>query len=809
MTEGIPKTIADLPTSKARYIGERVPRVEDPMLVSGRAEFIDNAALPGMLHGAILRSPFAHARIVRIDTSRARALPGVFAVVTGEDARATTAPLGTIPDGWGVHCLAVDKARFVGEPVAAVAATSRALAEDALEQIDVEYEPLPAVVDAFEAVKPGAPLLLEEKGSNVVLHKQFRWGDVDAAFRDADHVVREKFRWNRLGANPMETFGVIAQWDPSEATLTCRGSYQTQGYMALGISAVLQIPAHKVRVISHPHGGSFGGKGGMRGTCIAAMLSRQADGRPVKWIEDRMEYLVGGAGQAWDRHYEAALAVGSDGRFTGLHVTLLDDLGGTPEGAGAISAAKPLASFTGCYTIPVAAYDLTLVLTNKLPTGPYRGMGPPPHNWVLEHLVDAAARELGIDPGEIRRRNFIAKDRFPYEIATGNEYDSGDYEAALDRVLEMSDYRRLREEQAQARAEGRLVGIGLVSTIEPGVFDWNAYAIVGVPMTGVPEGATVSIDLFGKIVVKVGFSLEGQGQYTVAAQLLADYFGVELGDVRVVAQDSLSAPPHFGPGGSRLGVALTGAVLGAAERVKAKLVRAAANLLQADPGVVVLRDGRLEVPGVAGAEMTVAQVAAVMLTRSDLLPPDLEPSPEATCVWTAPGRTPADADGRAKSYLTAANACHIVRVEIDAETGQVAIDGYWIADDCGVRLNPANVEGMIQGGVAQGIGAALLEEYVYDADGQPLTSTFADYLLPTIFDVPIPETAAIVTPSPFTPLGAKGVGEGAMHTTPAAVLCAINDALAPLGVQATETPASPHRLWKLLEGARSHAKSNR
>jgi len=275
-----------------------------------------------------------------------------------------------------------------------------------------------------------------------------------------------------------------------------------------------------------------------------------------------------------------------------------------------------------------------------------------------------------------------------------------------------------------------------------------------------------------------------------------------MDDVRVVAQDSLAAPPHFGPGGSRLGVALTGALLGAAGRVKAKLVRTAAHLMQADPSAVELMDGKLRIQGVAGAEMPVAQVAAVMLTRSDLLPPDLEPSPEATYVWTAPGRTPADENGRAKSYLTAANACHLVRVEIDPETGQVTIDGYWIADDCGVRLNPANVEGMIQGGLAQGVGAALLEEYVFDEEGQALTSTFMDYLIPTISDVPIPETAAIVTPSPFTPLGAKGVGEGAIHTTPAAILCAINDALAPRGVRATETPASPQRLWKLLQAAK-------
>ena len=334
----IPKTLAGLPTSAPRFVGKPTPRVEDPVLVSGRAEFIDNVAVPGMLHCAILRSPLAHARIARIDTRRAEAMPGVFAVVTGEDALRTTAPLATIPDGWGVHCLAARKVRFVGEPVAAVAAASRYLAEDALEQIDVEYEPLPPVTDAFEAMKPGAPLLLEEKGTNVVFQKKFVWGDVDGAFRAADRVFTERFRWNRLGANPMETFGVIAHWDPVEGALTCRGSYQAQGYMALAVAAVLQMPAHKIRVVSQPHGGSFGGKGGTRGTCIAALLSRKAGGRPVKWIEDRMEYLVGGAGQAWDRHYEASLAAKADGSLLGLRVRLVDDLGGTPEGAGAIGA---------------------------------------------------------------------------------------------------------------------------------------------------------------------------------------------------------------------------------------------------------------------------------------------------------------------------------------------------------------------------------------------------------------------------------------------------------------------------------------
>jgi 3-oxo-Delta1-steroid hydratase/dehydrogenase large subunit len=797
----IPRSLEDLPNRSPRFIGRAVRRVEDPQLVSGRTPFIDDVVLPGMLHAAILRSPLAHARIRSIDTSQAEKLPGVLAVVTGEDARRWSHPAPAVPDGWGTLCLAAEKVCYVGEPVAAVAASSRYVAEDALELIAVDYEPLPAVVDAARALAPESPLVIEEKGTNVMLQRVFEWGDVDAAFRDASHVFTEKFRWHRLGANPLETFGVIAEWDPVAGSLTLRASVQSATHFGLGRAAVLGLPSHKVRVIAHPHGGSFGGKGGTRGTDVTALLSRKSGGRPVKWIEDRTEYLIGGGSQSWDRHYEVSLAVKGDGRVTGLAVELLDDIGASGEGFGAISAAKPLACFTGPYAIPVARYDLTLVATNKLPQSPYRGMGPPPHNCVLEQMMDIAARGLGIDPAELRRRNFIPKDAFPYTIASGNEYDSGDYEAVLDKALALADYPRLREEQARARAEGRCVGIGVVSAIEPGVFDWNAYAILGVQGTGVPEGATVALDIMGKISIRVGFALEGQGQYTLATQLVADYFHVPLEDIQVVPLDTASAPPAFGPGGSRLGVALTGAVLGACERLRAKLVRVAAGLFQMDPGQVDLVDGKLVAKDVPGVEMPLAQVAGTMLARSDLLPPDMDPRPEATHVWTAPGRTQSDEQGRAKSYLTAAQAVHVVRVEVDTETGIVKILDYAVVDDCGTRLNPASVEGQTEGSIAQGVGAALLEEHVYDEEGQILTSSFLDYLLPTIYDVPAMRKDFVVTPSPFTPLGAKGCGEGAMHTTPAAILSALNDALAPLGVRATEIPATPRRLWTLIQGA--------
>ena len=382
------------------------------------------------------------------------------------------------------------------------------------------------------------------------------------------------------------------------------------------------------------------------------------------------------------------------------------------------------------------------------------------------------------------------------------KHDSGNYPAVLDRALTMADYPTLRRQQAEARREGRYVGIGVVSTIEPGVFNWNVYQVLpGMNGAAVPEGASVRIDGSGRVTATVGFPLEGQGQYTFVAQLLADYFAVAPSDISVVAQDTLTAPLHFGPGGSRMAVVLSGAILGAAAILREKLRRVAAHMLAVDPADVDLMDGKLRVRGMPGMEMTVAEVVGTMLAGSDRLPADLDCSPEATYVWVAPDRNPPDEQGRTKSYLTAANACHVVAVEIDPDTGKVQILKYCIADDCGTRLNPATVDGMIQGGLAQGVGAALLEEYVYDTSGQLLTSTLMDYLLPTIHEVPAAEQSALVTPSPFTPLGAKGMGEAAVLTTPAAIMSAINDAMAPIGVRATEVPATPLRLWKLLRAA--------
>ncbi|MBK7170331.1 MAG: xanthine dehydrogenase family protein molybdopterin-binding subunit [Gammaproteobacteria bacterium] len=420
--------LEDIPTRDRRWIGKEMRRLEDPELVTGRTEFIDNLSLAGMLHGAILHSTHAHARIRRIDTRRAEQLAGVSAVITGDDVRRWSHVSSGYPEGTGLYCLATDKVHYVGEPVAAVAASSRYIAEDALELIEVEYEPLEAVVDTLAAMRPDSPRVNETLPSNTVFQRKFTWGEVDQAFAGADHVFRESFRWNRVGANPLATFGCICQWDCLGNAVTVRGSVQSPRLTALAVAGVLGLPSNKVRLISHPRGGSFGGKGNPRAINIICLLSRKAGGAPVKWIEDRIEYLTSGGGQSWDRHYDLELAVMNDGRFSGLRIRLIDDIGASGENYGAIGAGKPLAAFTGCYTIPVASYDVTIVLSNKLSTSAYRGMGPPPHFFVLEQMVDIAARQLAMDPAEIRRRNYIRPEQFPYTIPSGNEYDSGEYE---------------------------------------------------------------------------------------------------------------------------------------------------------------------------------------------------------------------------------------------------------------------------------------------------------------------------------------------------------------------------------------------
>jgi CO/xanthine dehydrogenase Mo-binding subunit len=781
-----------------KLVGQSVKRVEDPLLLTGRAQCIDDLAFPGMLHTAFLRSPHAHARIRSIDVSQALAMPGVEHVLVGDEFRTHAQPLG---QGWQGYAIALDKVRYVGEPLAAVAAISRHVAEDAAERIKVDYEILPAVVDARRAIDRSAPRLYEAQDTNVVHQHTYTYGDPENVLSHAEVVVRGAFRFPRISGNPLETAGCISRFDPVHGEITSWSNAQLAGWTKVGLSAALGVPANRVRVILQPHGGSFGTKMcTLKYLVIAAALSKLCGGRPVKYIEDRLEHLMASGTHALDRQYEAEFGFTRDGRCTAMRIRLLSDVGASCENGAPTMALKPLVCLTSAYRVQHVQYDLTAVVTNKCPEGAYRGYGPPPHTLVIERMMDKAAATLNLDPAEIRRRNFIQPDEFPYKTPTAVEYDSGNYPEVLRVALERSGYDALRQEQQRARDEGRVVGLGVAFGLEPGGFwgfsgpfrDWAT------GKTAAPEAATIHLDATGQLQVDLYHALEGQGQFTFAAQLVADSFGVPLEAVRVVTAEPQTPPPTTGPIGSRQAVTLTFAVLGAADRLREKLTKVAGRLLDATAEDLELRDGAIRVRAVPARSLPLGQIAATMIFRPDLLPPGVDGDPAATYSWHLD--KPLDSD--ASPYLTYANACHVVLLEIDPDTGQVAIRKYVIADDCGTRLNPAIVEGQVQGSLAQAIGAALLEEYVYDDRGQPLVVTFMDYLIPTVFEVPMAEKFAVVTPSPFTPLGAKGSGEGAIHVAPAAIFCALNDALAPLGVELTYASATPERLWRLIRQAR-------
>lgn len=799
-----PKLPSQLPVTQPRYVGHDSPRIEDPLLLTGRVEYGNDIRIPGMAHAAILRSPHAHARIRKLDTSRAEKLAGVAAVLTGEDVKKWSRPVFGVPEGWTGYALAVEKTHWVGEPVAVVAASDRYIAEDALELIEVEYEPLEPVVDAVKAAAGEGPYVLEGKETNLAYDRRFVFGDVEGAFAQADLVAREKFRWYRSSGNPIETCICIAEWNPVTSMLTLRGSHRSPHLILPALVISLGVPSTQVRIIQSPLGGSFGVKTFARYVILLSLMAKKLQGRPVKWTEDRIEHLVGSSTHAWDRHYDCELALKKDGTMTGLKVKLIDDLGAFAEWLAVGMLLKPLLALGSCYHIPNVEYVCKGVLTNKTPQGPLRAFGLPPHYWVLEQLMDMAATELGLDRMEIRRLNFIKKESFPYVSPSGNVYDSGNYEGSLELLREKAGYPELLREQEEARSRGRLVGLSVVSSIEPGLTGPPMLALASPRIftrTASPEGVLVRMDAFGKVIAQVGFPPGGQSQHSFVRQILADYFGMAVEDIQVITVDSLTMQPGTGPISSSMAIALSGAILGAAARLGDKLRRAAGVMLEASPDDVELMDGQLRVRGVPGKALPVPRVAQFMLMRPDLLPEGVDGNPEATYVWNPPDRTIPDERGFGRYSVTAAGAQHLCMVEIDRETGLVKILKYVMVDDCGVRLNPSVVRGMLMGGLAHGVGTALLEEYVYDDKGQILTSSYMDYLMPTIMEVPAAEEHEMCTPSPVAPLGVKGVGEAAVHTTPAAVLCAVNDALQPLGIRITEAPMSPLRIWKTLQGA--------
>jgi 2-furoyl-CoA dehydrogenase large subunit len=786
-------------------VGRPLPLKEDARLVAGRGRFVDDLGRPHMLHAAMLRSPHAHARIVAIDTREAEALPGVLAILTGAEAAARSGPIRPlIPTTAGVpdYCLAVDRARYAGEPVAAVAALDRATAEDALERIRVEYAPLPAVVDPELAIRPEAPLLYPELGTNVVWHDTLTYGAVDEAMARADGVLRERFAIQRYASTPLETFGVVAEYDPGTDVYELWTNDQRPGLTISVVAAALGVPQSRVRLACPDIGGAFGNKRRPAYLLICALLARKA-GRPVKWIEDRIENLTA-LMHACNGIMDVELAYRGDGTLLALAVRDIAD-----EGKNLITPTQhnliKLGNIANGYRIPAVRYEAWSVLTNKCPSGANRGIGKPFMCFAIERAVTLLARRLGVDPAELRLRNYVTAPEMPYTTPPGAQYDSGDYPATLRRALERFDYAARRAEQARAREanEDRLLGIGIATSVEPAGTNLASYEIITGrrSASGSAEAAMVRIEPDGQVRVALGDPPSGQGYETVVAQVVADELGLTPDAVTVARGfDSATTPWLYLSGNysNKFSVTDVGAVVGAAARVRDKLLRLAAHRLEVAAADLELAGGAVAVRGAPDRRLTFAELARTAYADVLGLPPGEEPGLESRHAHQNPLARPMDAERRVRSQLVFANAAHCCLVEVDRRTGMVKILKYVVVHDCGRELNPLIVEGMVHGATTHGIGAAVLEEFRYDEQGQLLTSTFMDYLKPTALDVPLFEVDRLEHPSPVTPLGAKGVGEGGAIPGPAAVANAVEDALAHLGVVVRSLPITPEQVWRWL-----------
>jgi carbon-monoxide dehydrogenase large subunit len=726
-------------------MGSPVRRVEDAPLLAGRGRYVDDIAVPGVLHAFVVRSPVAHGVITALDASAARAAPGVAGVFTADDMR----DVGPLPgprgfpgqsDGLELPLLraAGDRVRWAGEPVALVVADTAAAAADAAELVSVDYEARPAVTQPEAAAAPGAPALREE--GNVCFRERLTGGDAAKAFADAAYRVRQRMVSQRLAPVALEPRGVLAEVT-CDGRLDVRISTQRPHDVRDWLAGMFGIPAERIRVVAGDIGGGFGAKGPLYPDQVAVIAAARLLGRPVKWIEERGEsFLATTHGR--DHVADLEMAVTADGRITAIRGTAHAGLGAYLTPNAASSVLNRMAPLLGqCYRVDAIDVELVGVLTNATPVGPYRGAGRPEAAYFTERLVDLVALEAGLDPAEVRRRNFIPPDAFPYRTRTGLTYDSGDYRAALDKALE--GYRELRRGQAAARAEGRLAGVGMCCFVEPG----------GIMPGEPPDQATVTVDPSGRVTVAVGTSGHGQGHQTAFGQLAAEILGVPFDDVAVVFGDTDLAPFGYGTFGSRSTVAGGTAVLRACEAVLASARRVDAPMPVAE---AARRMGGLE--ATAGADV---------------------------------------------SGVTYAFGCYLCVVEIDPDTGRVRIDRVIAVDDCGRVINPLLVEGQVHGGVAQGVGQALFEEIRYDEDGQPLTASLMDYAVPSAAQVPVIESFRLETPSPVNPLGVKGMGEsGTIGVTPA-VVNAVMDALRPYGVRHLDMPLTPEKVWTVIHEARS------
>ena len=796
-----------------RHVGRPMERLEDAALLTGRGRYGDDLGTPpGTLHAAVLRSPHAHADLVAVDASAALAMPGVRAVLTGDDVRRWSQPFVVGVKAPMQHwALAVDRVRYMGEPVAVVVAEDRYVAEDALDAIRVDYATKPAIADLDAAVADGAALLHDAVGSNVVSDRSFTYGEPDAAFAAAAHRVALTVHYPRNSCTPIECGVVVAEHlagdEGYDVLSNFMGPFSLHAVMALA----LKVPGNRLRHrVPRDSGGSFGVKQAVFPYVVLMCLASRKAGAPVKWVEDRLEHL-GAATSATARTTTIEAAVDTDGRIAALRYDQLEDVGAYLRAPEPATFYRMHGALTGAYDIPHLAVRNRVAVTNRTPTGLVRGFGGPQVYFALERLVDRIAVELALDPFDVRSRNYVRAEQFPYTATAGAVLDSGDYHRAMTMCIEAADLDALVAKRDAARGEGRLYGIGVAAIVEPSISNMGYISTVltadqrakAGPKNGGIASATVAVDLLGGVNVTIASAPAGQGHMTVCAQVVADVFGLDPAQIAVnvefdTAKDAWSVAA--GNYSSRFAGAVAGAVHLAAMRLRDKLARVAAKQFDCATDEVRFKGGQVFPASTPDRRAPFGRLAANPHWAPALLPDGMEPGLRETAFWTAPTMSAPDPQDRVNTSAAYGFVFDLCALEVDRDTGRVRIDRYVTAHDAGTLLNPALADGQIRGGFAQGIGAALYEEFRYDGDGGFQSGTLADYLIPTACEVPDPEIVHLETPSPFTPLGAKGIGEGNNMSTPACVANAFADALRPLrDVADVRLPLTPSRVIALID----------
>jgi 2-furoyl-CoA dehydrogenase large subunit len=773
-----------------RFVSHRRRVREDRRFVSGGAVFAADITPPGTKHATVLTSPHASARIKAIDASRALAMPGVYAIVDGRELAAATDPLLIGVDAPRVkrYPLAVERARYAGEWVVAIVADSRALAEDACELVRVDYEPLAPVLDAEEAYRPSSVPVHPEHGSNVLLDRRFRWGNVDAAFAAAPRTLAYRVQWGRSATVPIETFAVVAQWDPWRELLDVWASIQMPKY-ADQIARALRMPLNGVRVHHDVDvGGSYGVKRGIKHTVLVGYLARRL-GRPVKLVEDRLQNMSGGDMHGPERVFDVELAYDDRGLIHAMRMRAIDNVGAY-TGRAPLQLGKPVGAIVGPYRIGAVAYHAIAITSNKTPQEAVRGFGQAPTNYAIETGIERVAEALRLDSLEVRRRNFIAREQFPYCIPSGTTYDSGDYHAVVAKTLEHVGWDGLIAERDRLRALGFLAGIGIASCLEPSGANSAFEPLLNAKNTTTTwmESCRIMVDALGGVTLSIHTASAGQGHETLAATAAGEVLDIDPDRIRVVRATSLESLPGNSPVGSRMAIMLGGAAYHAAHKVRGKLIALAAHRFGVAPARLSYRNGGVEEQA-SGRALEWLDLVEILHRHYHLLPLGMEPGLAASHVMQVPtgGGLPTP-EGRIHMYPCFSFEFHVVLISIDPELGTPIICRYVVGHDCGTVINPDIVRGMTLGGVAHGIGAALFEEFAFDAQGQLMTQSFMDYLLPSAQEVPSVEIVHHVTPSPHTVFGQKGSGESGYLGSPAALANAVNDAVRPLQIRLASLP---------------------